>query len=166
MTAGNTTSIKVTLPSDKEIVLTREFNAPRSLVFEAFVKAEHLRLWWGRTGSTLTVCEVDLRPGGTWRYVTRNANGSEHPFRGEYREIVPPERLVYTFMYDVDGFRDPGGLVQDVFLDNGGKTTLVETMYFPSQHARDETLSSGMVAGAEETLDRLAELLATLVKGK
>ena len=69
-------------------------------------------------------------------------------------------------MYDVDGFRDPGGLVQDVFLDNGGKTTLVETMYFPSQHARDETLNSGMVAGAEETLDRLAELLATLVKGK
>ena len=166
MTAGNTTSIKVTLPSEKEIVLTREFNAPRSLVFEAFVKPEHLRLWWGRTGSTLTVCEVDLRPGGTWRYVTRNANGSEHPFRGEYREIVPPERLVYTFMYDVDGFRDPGGLVQDVFLDNGGKTTLVETMYFPSQHARDETLNSGMVAGAEETLDRLAELLATLVKGR
>ena len=108
---------------------------------------------------------VDLRR-GVWRYVTRNANGSEHPFRGEYREIVPPERLVYTFMYDVDGFRDPGGLVQDVFLEENGRTTLVETMFFPSKHARDETLNSGMVAGAEETLDRLAELLATLVKKK
>ncbi len=166
MTAGNTTTMKVTLPSDKEIVLTREFDAPRSLVFEAFVKPEHLKLWWGHRGSTLTVCEVDLRPGGVWRYVTRNANGSEHPFRGEYRDIVPPERLVYTFMYDVDGFRDPGGLVEDVFHEKDGKTTLVETMYFPSKHSRDETLNSGMVAGAEETLDRLAELLATLVKMK
>jgi uncharacterized protein YndB with AHSA1/START domain len=69
-------------------------------------------------------------------------------------------------MYDVDGFRDPAGLVEDVFLDKGEKTTLVETMYFPSQQARDETLNSGMLAGAEETLDRLAELLATLVKQK
>jgi uncharacterized protein YndB with AHSA1/START domain len=166
MTAAKTTSIKVTLPSEKEIVLTREFDAPRSLVFEAFVKPEHLRLWWGRRGDTLSVCEVDLRVGGAWRSVIRKANGKEEPFKGEYREIVPPERLVYTFIYDVDGYRDPGGLVEDVFHEKAGKTTLVETMYFPSQHARDETLKFGMVEGAEETLDRLAELLATWVKGK
>ena len=164
MTAGKTTSIKVTLPSEKEIVLTRDFDAPRSLVFEAFVKPEHLKRWWGYRDSTLTVCEVDLRLGGVWRYVLRKANGSEQPFCGEFREIMPPERLVYTFVYDVDGFRDPAGLVQDVFQEKNGRTTLVETMFFPSKHARDETLNAGMVAGAEETLDRLAELLATLVK--
>ena len=166
MTAAKTTSIKVTLPSEKEIVLTRDFDAPRSLVFEAFIKPEHLRRWWGRRDDTLSVCELDLRVGGAWRYVIRKANGKEEPFKGEFREIVPPERLVYTFVYDVDGFRDPGGLVEDVFHEKGGKTTLVETMRFPSQHARDETLKFGMVAGAEESLDRLAELLARLVKGR
>ena len=169
MITENSAAMKVTLPTDREIIMTRDFDAPRRLVFEAFTRPEHLKRWWGLRDSTLTVCEVDLRPGGAWRFVTRKANGKEEPFRGEYREITPPERLVYTFMYDVDGFRDPGGLVTDVFHEKGEKgrkTTLVETMLFPSLQARDVTLQSGMEAGAAESLDRLAELLATLVPGK
>lgn len=159
-------AMRMELPSEREIVLTREFDAPRSLVFEAFTKQEHLRRWWGRRGSTLSVCEVDLRPGGAWRFVTRNADGKENPFCGEYREIAPPERLVYTFVYDVEGYRDPAGLVTDVFHEKGGRTTLVETMHFPSLESRDGTIKSGMASGAAETLDRLAELLATLVAKK
>jgi len=155
-------AMKVTLPSDRESVLTRNFVAPRELVFEAFTKPEYLKHWWGPRGTTLAVCEVDLRPGGTWRFVVRKANGTDEPFRGEYREIAPPERLVYTFMYDVDGFREPPGLVTDEFQDNGAGTTLVETMLFPSVEVRDGTLKSGMTKGAAETLDRLAELLAKL----
>lgn len=156
-------AMSVSLPSDREIVLTRDFEAPRSLVFEAFTRPKHLKQWWGLRGSTLRVCEVDLRPGGAWRFVTRGANGHENPFRGEYREITPPERLVYTLVYDVDGARDSPGLVTDIFSEQGGRTTLVETMLFPTVEERDGLLKSGMKSGAAETFDRLAELLATLV---
>lgn len=159
-------AMSVSLPSDREIVLTRDFEAPRSLVFEAFTKPEHLKLWWGLRGSTLSVCEVDLRPGGTWRFVTRGADGHENPFCGEYREISPPDRLVYTFMYDVEGAREHPGLVTDAFNEKRGGTALVETMLFPSVAARDGLLHSGMQAGAAETFDRLAELLARLVTRK
>ena len=166
MIAQKSSALKVTLPSDREIVLTRDFDAPRDLVFEAFVQPEHIGRWWGHRDSTLSVCQVDLRPGGAWRFVIRKANGVEEPFRGEYREINRPEKLVYTFMYDVDGFRDPGGLVTDEFREKGKGTTLVETMLFPSLESRDGTLNAGMVAGAEESLDRLAELLAELTAKK
>ena len=155
-------AMKVSLPSEREIVLTRDFDAPRSLVFEAFTKPEHVKCWWGHRDSTLSVCEVDLRPGGAWRFVIQKANGGKEPFCGVYREITPPERLVYTFVYDVEGYRDPGGLVTDVFQEKGKGTTLVETMLFPSVESRDTTLRSGMEAGAAESFDRLAELLGTL----
>jgi len=158
-------AMKVTLPSDREIVLMREFAAPRALVFEAFTRPEHLKHWWGLRGTTLTVCEVDLRPGGGWRFVTQGATGKSEPFRGVYREITPPERLVYTFMYDVDGFRDAAGLVTDEFREQGAGTLLVETMLFPSVEARDGLLQSGMTKGAAETFDRLAELLERLAPG-
>jgi uncharacterized protein YndB with AHSA1/START domain len=166
MMAEKSDAMQVTFPSDREIVLTRDFDAPRSLVFEAFTRPEHVKHWWGPRDSTLSVCEVDLRPGGTWRFVVRKPNGKEEPFRGEYREITPPERLVYTFRYDVDGYREPGGLVTDLFQERGGGTTVVETMLFTSVESRDVTVQQGMVKGAAETFDRLAELLATLVKGK
>jgi uncharacterized protein YndB with AHSA1/START domain len=157
-------AMTMSVPSDREIVLTRDFEAPRSLVFEAFTQPEHLKRWWGRRGSTLSVCEVDLRLGGEWRFVTRGPKGHENPFRGEYREITPPERLVYTFVYDVEGAREHPGLVTDVFNEQSRRTTtLVETMLFPSREERDGVLQSGMKEGAAETLDRLAELLATLV---
>jgi uncharacterized protein YndB with AHSA1/START domain len=155
-------AMTMSVPSDREIVLTRDFEAPRSLVFEMFVKPEHLKRWWGLRGSTLTVCDVDLRPGGAWRYVTRGAKGHENPFKGIYKEITPPERLVYTLVYDVEGAREHPGLVTDVFTEKAGVTTLVENMLFPSKEARDGLLQSDMKSGAAETFDRLAELLATL----
>lgn len=164
MTTQEIGAMKVTTPSDRTIVLTRDFDAPRHLVFEAFTRPEHLVHWWGPRGTTLSVCEVDLRPGGAWRFVVRKPSGNEHPFRGEYREITPPERLVYTFAIDVAGMRDNPGLVTDLFHDHHGRTTtLVETMEFPSLEERDATLRSGMATGAAETFDRLEELLATLV---
>lgn len=159
-------AMTMSVPSDREIVLTRDFDAPRSLVFEAFTQPEHLKRWWGLRGSTLRVCDVDLRPGGTWRFITRGANGHENPFRGEYREISPPDRLVYTLVYDVDGAREHPGLVTDDFSEHQGGTRLVETMLFPSIEARNGLLESGMKHGAAETFDRLAELLATMVVRK
>ena len=159
-------AMTMSVPSDREIVLARDFEAPRDLVFEAFTKPEHLKRWWGLRGSTLRVCDVDLRPGGQWRFITRGADGHENPFRGEYREITPPERLVYTLVYDVEGAREHPGLVTDDFNEKFGGTTLVETMLFPSIEARDGLLNSGMKLGAAETFDRLAELLATLVMRK
>jgi uncharacterized protein YndB with AHSA1/START domain len=155
-------AMTMSVPSDREIVLTRDFEAPRSLVFEAFTKPEHLKRWWGLRGSTLRVCDVDLRPGGKWHFITRGSNGHENPFRGEYREILPPERLVYTLVYDVEGAREHPGLVTDDFTEKVGGTTLVETMLFPSIEARNGLLDSGMKHGAAETFDRLAELLATM----
>ncbi len=155
-------AMTMSVPSDREIVLQREFDAPRSLVFEAFTRPEHLRRWWGLRGSTLTVCEVDLRPGGAWRFVTRGTKGHENPFKGEYLEINPPERLVMTLIYDVEGAREHPGVVTDIFTEQNGKTTLVETMLFPSREARDGLLNSGMKTGAAETFDRLAELLVEL----
>ncbi len=157
-------AMKVSLPSDREIVLTRDFDAPRSLVFEAFTRPEHLRRWWGMHGSTMLVCDMDLRPGGAWRFVTRERNGKECPFKGVYREITPPALLSYTLIYDVEGAREHPGVVTEVFTEKDGRTTLVETMTFPSLESRDGVLHSGMSAGAAETFDRLAELLATMVE--
>jgi uncharacterized protein YndB with AHSA1/START domain len=163
MTAARSDAMKVTTPSDREIVLTRDFDAPRALVFDAFTQPEHLARWWGLRDSTLSVCDVDLRVGGAWRFVTRGSDGHENAFKGEYREIVRPAKLVYTFIYDMPGYRDDGGLVTDDFEDRGVRTTLVETMLFPTAQHRDGMLKSGMQEGAAETFDRLAELLATIV---
>ena len=89
-------TLTLTLPSDREIVMTRVFDAPRELVFEAHSKCEHLEKWWGPRRYTLSVCEMDFRPGGAYRFVQRGPDGEEHGFRGEFREIVPPERIVWT----------------------------------------------------------------------
>src|ERR1051326_2726978 len=100
MTQGNSPTMTVTLPSDREIRLTRDFDAPRKLVFEACTKPEHLKHWWGPKDYDVVLCESDLRPGGAWRTVQRAPDGNEYAFRGEYREIVPPERIVMTFEFE------------------------------------------------------------------
>ena len=153
MAAKSSAALTVTLPSDREILMTRAFAAPRQLVFEAYTKPEHLVHWWIRKGSTLPVCEIDLRPGGAWRFVQRDANGQEHGFRGVYREIVPNVRLVCTFEYE--GMPGHISLVTQHFSERGGKTTVTSTMRFDSVQDRDGMLQSGMEAGANETLDRL-----------
>ncbi len=154
--------LTLALPSDREIMLSRIFEAPRRLVFEAFTKPEFLKQWWGLRGSTLAVCEVDLRPGGAWRTVLRGPDGSEHPFKGVYREIAPPEKLVRTLIYDVPMARDHEAVETLVFVEEDGKTTLTTTTLHKTMEGRDGHLHSGMEPGAAETLDRLEELLRKL----
>src|SRR6202049_1212028 len=96
----NTGTLKVTLPSEREIVLTRVFNAPRQMIYDAWTKPELLKRWFGPRGWSLVVCEVDLRVGGAWRFVLRGPDGAEMGMRGVYREIVPPERVVDTETFD------------------------------------------------------------------
>jgi uncharacterized protein YndB with AHSA1/START domain len=152
--------LKVTTPSDREIAMTRVFDAPRELVFAAHSSCEHLRRWWGPRGYEIVACEVDFRPGGAWRIVHRGPNGEEYAFRGEYREIVRPERIVWTFEFE--GM--PGNVsVETMTLEeHDGKTTFTSTSVFDTAEQRDGMLESGMEAGAAETMDRLDEYLEVL----
>jgi uncharacterized protein YndB with AHSA1/START domain len=156
-------TLQVTTPSDREVVFTRAFEAPRELVFEAWTNPEHVRHWWGLRGSTMVLCEADVRPGGSWRYVTTAEDGAEVPFTGVYREVTPPERLVYTEMYDVEPFNsgDPAVNTATFTQEEGGTLVTVTTVY-PSKEVRDFALSTGMEAGAAESYDRLAEHLTSL----
>jgi uncharacterized protein YndB with AHSA1/START domain len=144
------------------IVMTRVFDAPPRLVFEAYSKPEHVSRWWGPGDHTLFVCEMDFRPGGVWRFVLRGPDGRERPFKGVYREIAPPDRLVYTFIYDVEGIRDHEAVETLTFEWRDGKTTLTNTVLHKTVEARDGHLQAGMETGASETLDRLAEVLRTM----
>src|SRR5438046_2130260 len=148
MAEAKTSPLTVTLPSDREIVLTRVFEAPRWLVFEAMTKPEHLVRWWGPRSSTLVVCEVDFRPGGTWRYVLRGPDGKDFRFRGVYHEIVPPERLVCTECFDEPSLGSPEWLATVTLDEHDGKTTLTSRILHPSVEARDGHLHSGMEPGA------------------
>lgn len=150
----------LTLPSDREIVMTRVFNAPRALVFKAFTDPEAIAQWWGQNNATTIVDKMDVRPGGVWRYVQRAADGNEWGFRGEYLEIVPPERLVNTFEFE--GL--PGHVVTDtaVFEEFDGKTRLTVTSTFDSQEDRDGMIASGMEDGALESYARLDAYLQML----
>jgi uncharacterized protein YndB with AHSA1/START domain len=160
---GSGSKLEVTTPSDREIVMTRVFDAPRDLVFEAHSSCEHMSSWWGPRKYEVGSCEMDFRPGGAWRIVHRGPEGEEHGFRGEFREIVRPERIVWTFEYE--GM--PGHVsVQTVtFEEHDGKTTLIATAVFDTVEDRDGMLQSGMEEGAAETWDRLAEYLEVL-KGR
>lgn len=157
------TTLQVTTPSDLEIVMTRAFDAPRDLVFEVWTKPEHVRHWWGPRSSSMIHCEADVRPGGSWRYVTREENGDEVPFCGVYREVTPPERLVYTEIYDVEPFNTGDPAVNTVtFTEEDGRTIMTCTTLCPSKEVRDYILGSGMEIGAAESYNRLAEHLKTL----
>jgi uncharacterized protein YndB with AHSA1/START domain len=154
----NTGTLKVTTPTDREIVLTRVFDAPRRLVFDAFSKPELLKRWFGPRGWSMTVCEIDLRVGGAFRFVLRSPDGKDMGMRGVYREIVPPERSVH-----MESFDDyPGeSQVTAVFTEDRGKTTLTATVLYASREVRDAVIKSGMEHGAAESYDKLAELLAS-----
>jgi uncharacterized protein YndB with AHSA1/START domain len=154
----NTGTLKVTTPTDREILMTRVFDAPRRLVFDAFSKPELLKRWFGPRGWSLVVCEVDWKVGGGFRFVLRGPDGKDMGMRGVYRELVAPERSVH--MESFDDF--PGeSQVTAVFTEEGGKTTLNVTVLYPSKEVRDIVLKSGMEHGAAESYDRLAELLAS-----
>lgn len=160
MPADRQSSLTVTVLSDLEVEMTREFDAPRDLVFKAFTDPDLIPRWWGLRNSTTVVDKLDPRPGGHWRFVEHAPDGSEHAFKGEFREIVPPQRLTYTFEYEPM----PGHVIVDTidFVEIDGRTKVVTCALFQSREDRDGMLNSGMEAGAAESYDRLAELLATL----
>jgi uncharacterized protein YndB with AHSA1/START domain len=159
-TANRVDATTFTTPSDREIVMTRIVDAPRQLVFEAHTNPAHLPHWMlGPQGWTMPVCEIDLRPGGTWHFVWRQSDGTEMEMRGVYQEIVPPERLVSIESWGGDW---PDTLNTLVLSEKDGKTTITSRILYPSKEARDAALKTGMQEGMALGFDRLAEYLATM----
>ena len=162
---NNIGNLKVTAPGDREIVMTRDFDAPRGLVFDAWTKPELLKRWLGAEGWSMVVCEVDLRVGGAYRFVWRGPDGTDMGMGGVYREIVPPERLVTTEAFDEQWY--PGEALDTmVLVERGGRTTVTVTVLYESREARDAVLRTPMAEGVAESYDKLTELLAsTSVRG-
>jgi uncharacterized protein YndB with AHSA1/START domain len=158
---SSTRTLEITTPSEREIAMTRVFDAPRSLVFDAWTKPELLKRWLGvRDGWELAVCEIDLRVGGTYRFVWRGPDGAEMGMGGVYREIVPPERLVSTEKFD-EPWYEGEALDTIVLVEQDGKTTATTIVRYDSQEIRDAVLKSDMARGVSESYDTLAELLAS-----
>jgi len=160
--AARTNQLVVTLPSDTEILLVREFDASRHLVWKAMTTPELVKQWWGPRGSELSVCEIDLRVGGEWRFVSRGDDGTEHPFKGVYKEITEPERIVQTWIYDVAPFNEFASIETANLEEKDGRTTLRNHVQHQTKEARDGHVNAGMEGGAAETMDRLEELLANM----
>ena len=149
----------LTLPSDREILMTRKFDAPREIVWETITDPDLIPRWWGFARDTTEVKKMDVRPGGQWRYITHTSGGEDIDFHGTYREVKRPEKLVYTFLF---GDMEPGeGFVEIMLVEQGGVTELRDRGYFNSKEERDAVIATGMEIGARETYERLAELLAT-----
>jgi uncharacterized protein YndB with AHSA1/START domain len=149
----------LTLPSDTELVLQRAFQAPAQVVFDMWTKPEHVRKWYGVRGTTVTVCEIDLRVGGAWRWVVERP-GLEVAFSGVFREIDPPRRIQRTERFE----SMPGAesLVTITFEESGGQTTLTLHMLFPNKAGRDACLRSGMDAGVKECFRNIDKLIAAM----
>ena len=163
--AANSETFEVTTPGEREIRMTRVFDAPRDLVFEAMSRPEHISRWWGRLGEgySVPVCEVDLRVGGRWRFVNRHPNG-EVAFSGVYREVAPPDRVVFTEV--MEPFPEPGSVITAVFTEEGGKTRLTATCVYDTAEIRDLLLQSGMEKGAALSYDRLEDLVIELQRAQ
>src|SRR5262245_630745 len=159
----NAGTLKVTTPTDREIVMTRVFDAPRHLVFDAMSRPEFLQRWLlGPPGWSMVVCENDVKVGGAFRHVWRGPDGKEMAMRGVYREVVPPERVVSTESFDFGCDAQTSEQVGTLVLtEQGGKTMLTVTVLYPSKEARDATIASGMERGVAASYGRLAELLAS-----
>jgi len=157
----NTGTLKVETRGDREIVMTRVFDAPRELVFKALTTPELLKRWFGPHGWTLTECEVDLRVGGAWRFLSKGPDGRTMGMRGVYREIVPPERIQYTESFD-EWAEQGSALITTTLAERDGRTTLTCVSLAPSREVRDAVIRTGMEHGAAETYDRLADTLHAL----
>jgi uncharacterized protein YndB with AHSA1/START domain len=160
MAQVTTNSAVVTLPSDTQILITREFDAPRQLVYRAYTTPELIRRWWSGDRGEVTSVEVDLRPGGTWRYVMIANAGFEVAFHGEYQEIIPGERIVATEVFE--GAPDAAAVTTTTFAERDGRTTLSMLVQHTSQENRDLHLNSGMETGMQESLNHLEEVARTL----
>ncbi len=155
-------ALEISTPNDRDIVMTRTFDAPRTMVWDAFTKPEYVRRWLGAMkGWTMTTCDIDLRVGGKYRYAWRNDNGSVMGMGGEYREVLAPERIVNTEKFDEAWY--PGEAVGTVvFIEKNGRTTLTETVRYATKEARDGVIASPMAEGVAASFDRLEELLVSL----
>jgi uncharacterized protein YndB with AHSA1/START domain len=156
----------VTLPTDEQILITREFDAPRHLVYRAWTTPELVRRWWSGRRGEMKVAEIDLRVGGTWRYVMVAHGGHEVAFHGEYREIVPDERIVTTEVYEMPGaeaVRDADAPLNIVtFAETDGRTTLTLLVECPTRELRDLIIDSGMETGMQEQMDVLEQVAISL----
>jgi uncharacterized protein YndB with AHSA1/START domain len=150
----------VTLPTDTEILITREFDAPRRLVYKAWTTPELIKRWWSGERGEVTLAEVDLRIGGTWRYVMMAHGGFEVAFHGEYREIVPNERVVTTEVYE--GMPDGQAVNTITFTETNGRTNLTILVQHTCKEHRDAHINSGMEGGMQESMDRLEEVAVSL----
>jgi uncharacterized protein YndB with AHSA1/START domain len=150
----------VTLPTDTQVLITREFGAPRRLVYQAWTTPELIKRWWSGDRGEVTIAEVDLRPGGTWRYVMTANGGFEVAFHGEYREIVPGERIVSTEIFE--GMPDAEAVVTTTFTEKDGRTTLAMLVQHATREHRDAHINSGMEDGMQESMDHLEQVAVSL----
>jgi uncharacterized protein YndB with AHSA1/START domain len=150
----------VTLPADTQILITREFDAPRHLVYQAWTSPELIKRWWAGDRGEVTSAEVDLRPGGKWRYVMTANGGFEVAFHGEYQEIVPGERIVCTEVFE--GMPDAAAVSTATFADRGGRTMLSILVQHQTRENRDAHVNSGMEGGMQESMSHLEEVARSL----
>lgn len=152
--------VKIATPTDREVVVTRTFDAPRSLVFDAYTQPELLKRWYGAPGRSLVVCEIDLRAGGAYRFLWRGPGRKDVGTYGVHREVIRPERIVRTETWED---WDAGEVIETIVLtERAGKTTLTSTGLYPSREVRDTVLKAGLENGTRETFGHLAELLQSL----
>jgi uncharacterized protein YndB with AHSA1/START domain len=153
----------VELPTDEQILITREFDAPKHLVFKAYTTPELVKRWWSGQRGAVTSAEIDLRVGGKWRWVMVAGEGFEVAFHGEYQEIVPDERLVSTEIYEIPDQGDsPPTVNTATFTEVDGRTTLTVLVECPSKELRDTIIDSGMESGMQESYDALERVAASL----
>ena len=158
----STGTAKVTLPTDEQILITRDFNAPKHLVYRAYTTPELVKRWWAGQRGEVTGVEIDLRVGGRWRYVMVANEGFEVGFHGDYREIVPDERLVFTEVYEGVPEEGEPAVVTVTFTEVDGRTTLTMLTDVPSKEVRDLIIDSGMEAGMQEGMDLLEKVAVSL----
>ena len=161
MAVASSNKATVTLPAENQILITREFDAPKDLVFKASTTPELIKRWWGGDRGVCTLTEVDLRVGGRWRYVMTANEGFEVAFHGEYREIVPAGRTVTTECFE--GAPDAGcAVTTTTFAEQDGRTTLTILSEYPSREVRDMVIASGMEGGMQESMDKLEQVAQSL----
>ncbi|HEV8568604.1 MAG TPA: SRPBCC family protein [Actinoplanes sp.] len=163
MAATTSGTAKVTLPSENQILITREFNAPKHLVWKAYTTPELIKRWWSGDRGTVTLAEVDLRVGGKWRYVMEAGGGYEVAFRGEYREIVPDERLVNTEVFEgIPQPDDHAGLITVTLTEKDGRTFMEMLCDYRDRADRDAVIESGMESGMQTSMDALEKVAVSL----
>ena len=163
MAVASSGTAKVTLPADDQILITREFDAPKHLVYKAYTTPELVKRWWSGHRGSVTSAEIDLRVGGRWRYVMITNGGFDVAFHGEFRELVPDDRIVTTEVYEgVPGGDDDPAVNFVIFTESGGRTSIEVLVQCPSKEVRDMIIDSGMEGGMQESYDELEKVAISL----